>query len=360
MRSAVARPRRRFISSVACAPFAAEICPTEIGSRPAPRLHSARAQVGSLVRPVKIFTAFSAALSLLALAPAARAADPISVEDRLRALEAKIETLSLENAALRRALTAPPRPVADAVNEAAPPASALAHDHPTSAAIVVPAPSGQETRLTLGGFTQMQAEFGGLGDARFAGAGDRIYARRARLFFGGSFSEHFEFRVDGEFGASTVAPTSGIRASANEILLGWNRYPGASVRIGQLKPAFSAELLGTEYKGPLVERSLGAERLGDGRQVGVAVNGDFFGARAGYLVFVGNGTGSNTSANDNRKFLQTARVYAVPFDSPAAGKLTLGADALHSTDAALNKAIPEALGPRLTILACLRNGNQAD
>jgi hypothetical protein len=266
--------------------------------------------------------------SLLAACVVAHAAEPASLEDRLRALELKVDTLQQENTALRRQLGAP-EPVAKPHGAGEP-----------AAAAVVPIPSGQESRVVIGGFTQMQAEFGGVGDARFAGAGDRIYARRARLSLGGSFAEHFEFRIDGEFGAASTTPTTGIRAQANELLLGWNRYPGASVRVGQLKPAFSAELLAIEYKGPLIERSFGAERMGDARQVGVAVNGDFLGQRAGYVVFVGNGSGSNSSANDNRKFLQTAHVYAVAFDSPTAGKLTVGADALHSVDAGIAKLGP--------------------
>lgn len=246
---------------------------------------------------------------------AAHAADSGSLEARLRALELKVDGLQQENTVLRRELGAAEPPTAIR-------------------------PFGQETHLVIGGFTQMQAEFGGTGDARFSGATDRIYARRSRLAIAGSFKEHFEFRIEGEFGASSVTPGTGLRAQANEIMFGWNRYPAANVRLGQLKAAFSAELLATEYKGPLIERSLGAERLGDGRQLGAAVNGDFFGQRLGYLVFVGNGNGSNSSANDNRKFLQSARLYAVAFDSASAGKLTVGTDALHSTDAGLAKLGP--------------------
>ena len=256
-----------------------------------------------------------------------QAADSPSLESRLRALELKVDALQQENTSLRHQLAATGR--------ATPSLAAAAHE---SAAEI--RPFGQETRLTIGGFTQMQAEFGRLGDARFTGATDRIYARRSRLALAGSFQEFFEFRVEGEFAAGSVTPGTGLRAQANEIMLGWKRYPAANVRLGQLKSAFSSELLATEYKGPLIERSLGAERLGDGRQLGAAVNGDFFDQRVGYLVFVGNGNGSNSSANDNRKFLQSARLYAVAFDTAAAGKLTLGADALHSTDAGLSKQGP--------------------
>ena len=267
-------------------------------------------------------------IPLLSALAAAHAAEPATLEDRLRTLESKVEVLQQENTALRRQLGTPEP-------------SAKSHAAPASdATTIVPVPSGHESKLVIGGFTQMQAEFGGVGDARFTGATDRIYVRRSRLSVGGSFAEHFEFRVDGEFGAGSTLPATGIRAQANELLLGWSRYPGASVRIGQLKAAYSAELLAIEYKGPLVERSIGAERVGDSRQVGAAVNGDFLGGRVGYVVFVGNGSGSNSSANDNNKFLQTAHVYAVPVDSPAAGRLLLGASALHSNDAGIAKLGP--------------------
>lgn len=255
-----------------------------------------------------------------------RAVEPSSLEERLRALESKVSALESENAELRRAVGAPK--------------SAASHngagaDSATSADRV--APVGKETRLVIGGYTQGQAEFGGAADARYAGTSDRFYFRRARLNVAGTFAEHFEFKVEGEFGAGTITPTNGIRAAMNDTFLAWTRYPEAVVRIGQLKPAFSAELLGTEFKGPVMERSLGAERIGDGRQVGVEVAGENSTHRLGYQIFVGNGNGANSSANDNNKFLQTARAYAVAFDSPAAGKLTLGADALHSVDTALSK-----------------------
>jgi phosphate-selective porin OprO and OprP len=261
------------------------------------------------------------------LAAALAAAEPASLDERLRALESKVDALQTENAELRRALSPP---------ATATPAHGTAPEAPADPLM----PAGKETRVVIGGFTQAQAEFGGAGDARFAGTSDRVYFRRARLFLAGSFAEHFEFKIEGEFGAGSVTPGTGLRAQTNDTYLGWNRYPEATVRVGQLKPAFAAELLAIEYKGPLIERSLGAERIADGRQLGAEIAGDLFGHRAGYLVFVGNGSGSNSSANDNNKFLQTARVYAAAFDSKDTGRLTLGADALHSTDAALGKLGP--------------------
>lgn len=194
--------------------------------------------------------------------------------------------------------------------------------------------------MAIGGYTQIDAEFGDAGDARFAGIADRIYFRRSRLNVTGSFAEHFDFKVEGEYGAYTSAATTGLRMQANEIFLNWSRYPAANVRIGQLKSAFSAELLSVEYKGAIVERTLGAERIGDGRQLAAEVTGELFDGRVNYIVLAGNGNGANSSANDNSKFLQTAHVEAVVLDSPEGGKVVVGSDGLHSTDTGLSKLGP--------------------
>ena len=284
-------------------------------------------------RSVRNHPALHSTLLLLALAAPARAADPLSVEDRLRALEAKVGALEQENAALRQQLAAPAA--------AATPAPAPS-DRNAAAAIspVVVVPNGHENRLALGGYTQMQAEFGDTGDARFAGTGDRIYARRSRIWVTGNFAEHFDFKVEGIYDANTNGVVTGARMQANEISISWVRYPAANIRLGQLKPAFSLELLSAETNGVIIERTIGSERIGDGRQIGAEVTGALFNQRVNYIVFVGNGNGSNTSANDNNKFLQSARVDVVVHDSPAAGRLVVGADAIHSTDTALSKIGP--------------------
>jgi hypothetical protein len=299
----------------------------------APLLHSTCATICSPLPFVNNRPAFHSALLLLALATAARGADPVSVEDRLRALEAKVDTLEQENAALRQQLGAPP--------VFATPAPAPT-DHNPAAAIspVVVVPVGHETRLAIGGYTQMQAEFGDTGDTRFAGIADRIYARRSRVHVAGNFAEHFDFKVEGAYDANTNGAVTGARVQANEIFINWNRYPAANIRVGQLKPAFCAELLAAETNGVIIERTLGSERIGDSRQIGAEVTGALFNQRVNYIIFVGNGNGVNTSVNDNSKFLQTAHADVVMLNSPATGRLVVGADVLHSTDTALSKPGP--------------------
>lgn len=276
---------------------------------------------------------------LLTLASAAHAADPLSIEDRLRALEAKVDVLQQENAALRQQLTGTPATIPSGT---APHTAASDHFRTSSTDVpaVVVVPNGHVNRLAIGGYIQAQAEFGDAGDARFAGINDRIYFRRARLNVSGSFAEHFDFKIDGEYGAYNSAAATGLRMQANEIFINWSRYPAANLRIGQLKTAFSAELLSIEYKGSIIERTLGAERIGDGRQLAVEAVGELFNGRVNYIVLAGNGNGANSSANDNSKFLQSAHVEVVAHDSKPAGHLVVGSSVLHSIDNGVTKVGP--------------------
>ena len=91
-------------------------------------------------------------LLFFGFAAALVAADAPSLDDRLRALESKVDALQKENAELRRALGAPAlaAPHADAATTATAPADPLM-------------PAGKETKVVIGGFTQAQAEFGGTG-----------------------------------------------------------------------------------------------------------------------------------------------------------------------------------------------------
>ncbi len=286
---------------------------------------------------MKNLSALPATFLLLAVISATHAAEPLGIEERFHALEARIDRLEQENAALRRQLAASPAGPAPLS-----PLSSAEHDRASAKAIppVVVVPTGHESRLAIGGYTQIQAEFGDAGDARFAGVADRIYFRRSRLNVTGSFAEHFDFKVEGEYGGYTNAATTGLRMQANEIFINWSRYPAANIRLGQLKSAFSAELLSVEYKGAIIERTIGAERISDGRQLAAEVIGELFHGRVNYLVLAGNGNGANSSANDNSKFLQSAHVEVVVHDSPAAGRLVIGADGLHSTDTGLTKLGP--------------------
>ena len=195
------------------------------------------------------------ALLLLALPCAAQPPAP-SVEARLAALEARVQALAEENTALRSALAAGKTP---ASTPAAPvTAPEVAAKAPAPFTIT---PTGHEMKLAIGGFIQAQADFGGAPDPRWAGVRDRIYFRRTRITVSGAFAENFDFRVDADFSGNSLAATTGLRAQANDISIGWTKYPAATVRVGYPKPAFSAEVLASDGKTLTIERSLGSDRL---------------------------------------------------------------------------------------------------
>lgn len=279
-----------------------------------------------------------AAFLMPAICATTLAATP-TVEERLQALETGYAELKAENARLRELLAGKTPPATPGV-PAAPAVPAVAAATPAPVAVNVPATvvaAGKEAKLTLGGFIQGQYESGAAGDLRFAGVDDRFYFRRARLSVTGSFAENFDFRVEADFGANSLGASTGIRASANEIYVNWNRYPAANVRVGYLKPAFGGDQLWSDTTTYTIERPLASDRIADGRQPGLGVYGSLFGKRIGYLVTAGHGNGSSSSQNDDDRFLGAARLYGTLFDSPTAGRLVGAINAMHSTDAAVAK-----------------------
>ena len=253
---------------------------------------------------------------ILALAAAAawsgRAAEP-SVEERLRALEQTVQRLSQENRELRQQL---------GWKDAAPP--------------VLVRPAGAVARVSVGGFLQGQAEFGDAPDPRWVGVNDRFFFRRARVFLAGGFAEHFEFKAELDLQGNTLGASTGNLARANEVYLGWNRHPAASLRFGQLKPAYGAEQLQSDTRTVFIERTYGSDRLADGRNLALGLNGAVAGGRLTYAATLANGNGSNVSANDNDRFQPAARVAFVPWTGRG-GSLTVGIGGLRAVDAAVGK-----------------------
>jgi phosphate-selective porin len=282
-------------------------------------------------------------LAAAVVVSAAQAAAP-TLEERLAALEAGYAELKAENTQLRALVAAGTTPVAPTPAITAEPAAQVmvAARANTTAPANNDAPAqvlaaGNVARLTLGGFVQAQYEAGDAGDARFVGVNDRFYIRRGRISVTGAFAEHFDFRVEADFGANSLSPSSGLRAAANEIYVNWNKYPAANLRIGYLKPAFGAEQLASDLTTPTIERFLGSDRIADGRQPGLGLYGSFLEKRLGYTVTFGNGNGNNSSLNDNDSFMSAVRLYGTLFDSPRAGRLTGGINAMRSDDTLLSK-----------------------
>ncbi len=199
-------------------------------------------------------------------------------------------------------------------------------------------PAGKELEFKLGGFVQAQGEFGDSGDSRFSTDHNRFYLRRARLTAWGRFQEEVEFRLEADFGANSLAETNNLRAQVTDGFLDWRRYSFARVRFGQFKTPFGYEQLEGDTKLFTIERTLVNDRLTVGRQIGMQVSGDFFEKRLSYAVGAFNGTGVNTNANDDDRFLVGMRVAGVPWRGEVGGeeaRWAVGLDGYTSGDVSL-------------------------
>ncbi len=244
---------------------------------------------------------------------ALRAGAQPSMEERLQKLEGQVSALQTENADLRKALGV---------------------DGRTGQTVVVP--GGREPTLAIGGLVQAQGDFGEKGDSRFATANDRFYLRRVRLNATGRFLEEFDFRVELDL-SNSLAETAALRAQLTDAYINWNRYDFANLKFGQFKTPFGYEQLYSDPKLLTIERSLVNDRLTVGRQIGTQVSGDLLDKRLSYAAGVFNGTGVNTSANDNNQFMWVGRVAGTAWQGRVLDEDTrwsLGVNALTSKDTA--------------------------
>lgn len=258
----------------------------------------------------------AAVLALIAaLAVPARAETPAaSVEARLQRLESELTALRAENRQLRGKLGLEGR-----------------------AGQTVVKPAGKEPMLAIGGLIQAQADALDRGDSRFGSENDRFYLRRARINASGKFLEEFDFRVELEL-AGTLGESTGMRAQMTDAFINWNKHDFANVRAGQFKTPYGFEQLAADPRLFTIERSLANDRLTLNRQIGAQVGGDFFEKRLSYATGVFNGTGVNTSANDNDAFLWTGRVAGLPWQGKILGQAAqwgAGVNAYASKDTGL-------------------------
>lgn len=209
--------------------------------------------------------------------------------------------------------------------------------------LVVVKPAGKEPILALGGLLQAQADVGDRGDARFNNDNDRFYLRRARLNASGKFLEEFDFRLELDL-AGSLSNTSGLRAQLTDGYITWNRYPAASVRVGQFKTPFGFEQLYGDPRLLTLERTLVNDRLTLSRQLGTQVAGELLEKRFTYAAGLFNGNSANNNFNDNDKLTSVARLAAVPWQGKLFGQSanwSVGANGFSSSDTAL------ALAPEL-------------
>lgn len=205
-------------------------------------------------------------LTLIALPFTLHAATP-SLEERLTRLESALARIEA-----RLGDTISADEMAPTLKEFSERTRQLGWDGKTPLTVVKAA--GKEQKLSIGGYVQANAEFGGTPDSRWTGISNRILLRRARVTVKGAFSEHFEFTLQPDFGNNSIAGNVGYRAGLADAYIAWTKYESA-VQLGQFKSAFGYEQLLADTKTATVERSLPNDLLTVGRQMGVAIIGTF-------------------------------------------------------------------------------------
>ncbi len=255
---------------------------------------------------IRTLRRFSLILCTAPLALLAADATP-SIEDRLRALEGQLTKITQENSDLKKLLGITPKSAPTFVTAA-----------------------GKETKLSIGGFIQGQAEFGDPSDTRFV-AGDRFYLRRARLGVKGSFAEHFDFTLQADVGSNSAGSVTGNRAQATDAFIVWNKYDHANLTFGQFKTPYGYDQLMSDTKVITIERPLPSDSLTLSRQLGAMVSGSVLGKKLSYAAGLFNGSGVNTSINDNDNFMYVGRVNGTVYAGKTV-KVTAGAGAFTSRD----------------------------
>lgn len=199
------------------------------------------------------------------------------------------------------------------------------------APLTVAKAGGKETKLSIGGYVQAQAEVGKAPDSRYTGIFNRVLLRRARLTVKGAFDEHFEFTLQSDYGNNSIGNVAGYRAQLADAFLAWTKYDAANLQIGQFKTPFGYEQLLSDTKTLTAERSLPNDQLTVGRQLGVGLLGSVANKRITYSVGAFNGNGVNNGNNDNQQFMYAGRVAGTAWTA-GVSKLSLGANSFWSRD----------------------------
>lgn len=207
---------------------------------------------------------------------------------------------------------------------------------------------GPELKLTLGGFIQANVEGGDVSafEGRFGqtAINDRFRVRRARINLTGEFAEHFDFKIEGDFGQGDGLNSNRTAFSATDVFVNWHQYPEAQIKVGQWKAPFGLEQITPDTTLLVIERSLPTGAITPDRQIGAQLWGKPFTNvwpeqkdLLTYYAGIFNGNGRNTSINDNNSFMYVGRLELQPFKGKIFGQdssLKLGADVLNSRDAA--------------------------
>ena len=207
-------------------------------------------------------------------------------------------------------------------------------------------PRASELKLVLGGYIQVNFEDGDVSafEGRFGQTAlkDRFRLRRARINLTGDFAENFDFKIEGDFGNSDGISSNRTAFSGTDIFVNWHQFAEANVKVGQWKAPFGLEQLTPDPTLIIIERSLPTGAITPERQIGVQIWGKPFTNvwpdekdLLTYYAGIFNGSGRNTTTNDNNNFMYVGRVELLPFSGKLFGQdssLKLGGDVLNSRD----------------------------
>jgi phosphate-selective porin len=213
-------------------------------------------------------------------------------------------------------------------------------------------PAAHETRFYLGGYVQINAEFGDVSayqgqwkesPAQPSSQNDRFRLRRARIGAWGDISPDFDFKIMGDFGQGDGVSSSRSDFSGTDIFINWHTFPEFNIKLGQFDTPFGMEQFCIPDMMTLTpERSAVTEALRPERQIGVMVWGNPFANilpehknLVTYYLGVFNGNGRNITANDNDSFMYMGRLEFTPFQGKLWGQdasWKLGVDGYSSRD----------------------------
>jgi phosphate-selective porin OprO/OprP len=307
-------------------------------------------------RQRRTFHAFAIKVTAIAMVgvsalSVARAAE--SESERLAKLEAAVAALQEQNTALKREVAELKKDKSSTTatkRSAGSTADGKAFVEKTGAAekpAVAVTPGASESGLVLGGLIQGQFDVGepSAYDGRFPGTAtsktkDRFRLRRARINLSGDFAEQFDFKIEGDFelgdtglnvrdatGKTIASNTDRVAFGATDIFVNWHALPEANVKVGQFKAPFGLEQLTPDATRSFIERSQVTEALTPERQIGVQIWGKPFAELwpekkelLSYSAGIFNGSGRNTTTNDNNEYMYAARLESQLFAGKLAGQ----------------------------------------
>lgn len=290
-----------------------------------------------------------------------------SEAERLEKLERAVELLQKRNAELEQevqSLKHKPSAPAEPKEVAAKPATTdsktvVEQKTKPEKKPVFTAAAADEFKLTLGGYIQTQFEGGDpfAFEGRFGSAElkDRFRVRRARITITGDYTEHFDFKVEGDFSLSdtalTIRDASGrtlgsnstrTSFSATDVYVNWHTYPEFNIKVGQYKAPFGLEQLTPDPTIITIERSMITDSVTPERQIGVQVWGkpltNLLPEQKDLLTYylgVFNGTGRNVTVNDNNEFMYAGRLEVQAMKTKVLNNdasLKFGVDGVYSRD----------------------------